>query len=762
MVAAAVMPRRDMKIRLLTATGSLLAVAALLLGGGSSAAARTIAAHPPAPAGAASHGGHRRLCAGPCRFLGPVKQVHAPRHVRYPAPSPLAEVPAGSWGFDMNGNGCSGSSFEAGAAPADISGASGLAFDSVQLNGWGWADMYADDPCFNAQVQWYQQNDAGKPIQFIMFPVPYDSNYCNSYSTSTSDGYNAGYGQAQMIYGKAVSAGLPVSGGMWWLDVEQTADCGGWNYNVPGINLSVIQGVVAFLHSKGLTVGIYTDLGDWNAITNSNKTQFAGIPAWNANPYYENPYVTVYNNSGQNINSLSSVKSWAQAICGQAGFTGGPTTVVQYMWGNSSEPYYQTNVPPAILGRDFDYTCKQIGGPPLAADDPSGGPAVVHDGYTSVYTVNADHSLEETYLAANGQRWNTQNMATGYGTPLVAAGTTPVALFHDGYTSVYTINAADHTLQETYLSALGQRWATQNLSAKAGTPPVAAHTTPAVVYHGGYVSVFTVNASGHTLQETYLSALGQQWHTQSLSVGAGTPVVAKGSSPAGLFHTGYTSVFTVNAAGHTLQETYLSAIGQQWHTQSLSGRFGTPPVAGGSSPAPVLHTDASGNLDFTSVYTVNAAGHTLQETYLPAIGDSWVTQSLSAGSNGTPPVAAGATPVALYHTGYTSVYTINASGHTLQETYLPVNGGPWHTQSLSAGYGTPPVAARTSPAAVVHPDSSGVIDFTSVYTINAAGHTLQETYLPAIGDRWTTKTLPTPPIAVAARKTGPAASAGRR
>jgi hypothetical protein len=131
-----------------------------------------------------------------------------------------------------------------------------------------------------------------------------------------------------------VAAGLPVSGGMWWLDVEQTTDCGGWNYNLPAINLQVIQGAVDFLHSKGLTVGIYTDQGDWNAITGTNKTEFAGIPAWNANPYYTSPRVTVYNNSGQNVNSLSSVKSWAQARCGQAGFTGGPQTVVQYMWGN--------------------------------------------------------------------------------------------------------------------------------------------------------------------------------------------------------------------------------------------------------------------------------------------------------------------------------------------------------------------------------------------------------------------------------------------
>ena len=51
----------------------------------------------------------------------------------------------------MNGNGCSGTSFAEGAAPAGISGASGLAFDSIRLNGWGWNDMYGNDPCFNAQ-----------------------------------------------------------------------------------------------------------------------------------------------------------------------------------------------------------------------------------------------------------------------------------------------------------------------------------------------------------------------------------------------------------------------------------------------------------------------------------------------------------------------------------------------------------------------------------------------------------------------------------
>ena len=44
------------------------------------------------------------------------------------------------------------------------------------------------------------------------------------------------------------------------------------------------------------------------------------------------------------------------------------------------------------------------------------------------------------------------------------AGTEPVALVHCGWTSVYTVDAASGDLQETYLPALGQPWHTQDLS----------------------------------------------------------------------------------------------------------------------------------------------------------------------------------------------------------------------------------------------------------------------------------------------------------
>jgi hypothetical protein len=73
------------------------------------------------------------------------------------------------------------------------------------------------------------------------------------------------------------------------------------------------------------------------------------------------------------------------------------------------------------------------GGPGPA---PTAGPAVVHDGYSSVYTVDAsDGDLQETYLPAMGDPWKTQDLSANYGTPQVAEGAAPTALYHAGNTS---------------------------------------------------------------------------------------------------------------------------------------------------------------------------------------------------------------------------------------------------------------------------------------------------------------------------------------
>ncbi|WP_218041573.1 hypothetical protein, partial [Acrocarpospora macrocephala] len=133
---------------------------------------------------------------------------------------------------------------------------------------------------------------------------------------------------------------------------------------------------------------------------------------------------------------------------------------------------------------------------------PSGGPAVVHEGFVSMFTRNAaDGHIQETYLPGIGSPWYSQDISADAGTP--ASATKPVAVVHEGYTSVLTINASNGHLQETYLPRVGAAWVTQDLSAGAGTP-AAANVTPAVVVHEGYTSVLTINASNGHLQETYL------------------------------------------------------------------------------------------------------------------------------------------------------------------------------------------------------------------------------------------------------------------
>ena len=356
------------------------------------------------------------------------------------------------------------------------------------------------------------------------------------------------------------------------------------------------------------------------------------------------------------------------------------------------------------------------------------GQAVVHSGYSSVYTVDASNGhLQETYLPAMGDPWTTQDLSANYGTPAVMAGTEPVSVVHAGYTSVYTVDASSGDLQETYLPAIGDAWSTQNLSTNYGTPIT--HTTPTAVFHSNYTSVYTVDASNGDLQETYLPAIGDSWTTQNLSANYGTPPVRSGTAPVSIVHGGFTSVYSVDP-NDNLQETYLPAIGDAWTTQDLSTNYGTPNTA--TTPAVMVHDG------YTSVYTVDSANNDLQETYLPAIGDPWTSQNLST-TYGTPTVLAGTAPITLYHTGYASVYSVNASDSHLQETYQPTVGGSYNTQDLSANYGTPPTAL--TPISLLHPDTSGNLTWSSLYTVDASNGDLQETYLPALGDPWTTQNL---------------------
>jgi len=214
------------------------------------------------------------------------------------------------------------------------------------------------------------------------------------------------------------------------------------------------------------------------------------------------------------------------------------------------------------------------------------------------------------------------------------AKTSPIALVHDSWTSVYTVDSGSGDLQETYLRALGGPWNSQDLTVNYHTPTTA--LTPAAAVHNGYTSVFTIDAGTGHLWETYLHAIGDQWTAQDLTVIGGTPIstLAKLGNPVALYHTGYVSVYTEGLLGD-LWETYLPAIGSQWTAQDLTQKYKgqTPNWA----PSPLVHYDTSGGVTWTSLFSVSIAKD-LQETYLPAIGQSWTMQDLHT-KPGTPLVA---------------------------------------------------------------------------------------------------------------------------
>ncbi|HEY3953680.1 MAG TPA: arabinofuranosidase catalytic domain-containing protein, partial [Streptosporangiaceae bacterium] len=82
----------------------------------------------------------------------------------------------------------------------------------------------------------------------------------------------------------------------------------------------------------------------------------------------------------------------------------------------------------------------------------------------------------------------------------------------------------------------------------------------------------------------------------------------------------------------------------------------------------------------TQGYPSNAADAAIQASVVAAHYAGY------SGGSGPAPTAG----PAVVHDGYSSMYTVDASNGHLQETCLPAIGDPWTTQDLSAKYGTPP------------------------------------------------------------------------
>jgi hypothetical protein len=428
-------------------------------------------------------------------------------------------------------------------------------------------------------------------------------------------------------------------------------------------------------------------------------------------------------------------------------------------YGGSSSPCCVPPPPPALPppppGSNVDVMPSAAG---AAVVHSAGGTGLGAYGFSSVFTINSGTGhLQETFLPYMGDRWFTQDLSDKYGTP--PSRTEPVAVVHCGFTSVFTVDAANGHLRETFLHAIGDPWHTQDLTANYGTPPVVGGSRPTALVHTagadpgsspgcGYTSVFTIDAGTFDLQETYLPNSGfpgDPWKTQDLSAKYGAAPARGGNILTSVVHCGFTSVYYTDSGGG-LQEAFLHAIGWPWHHQSLSANYGTPQVAPGTSPTAVVHFagDGAGTCGYTSVYTIDAGNQHLQETYLPDEGfpgDPWKTQDLSA-KYGAAPAGANGSPVALVHMGFTSVY-YRGPNNDLQETFLHAIGAAWHHQSLSANYGSPGMLG--DPIVLLHPDANGNFDWTSVFTITAVpSFHLQETYLPNVGfpgDPWKTQDL---------------------
>jgi hypothetical protein len=368
------------------------------------------------------------------------------------------------------------------------------------------------------------------------------------------------------------------------------------------------------------------------------------------------------------------------------------------------------------------------------------GAAVVNDGVTYDFSVDAKNGdLQESSLTAQGADWATADLSAA-GTPPVEPGTTPVAVVHDGVTSVFTISATDDHLWETHMRPGVTSWTADDLTAIAKTPP--SKVTPSALFHDGYTTVYTIDASNGHLQTTYLQVLNGPWTTADLTAQTpGAPTVQPGTSPASILHDGEASVFTVGT-DHDIWETSLPTIDGTWSARDITALSTGPQTA--TTVTAVFHDD---------VLTVFAAGDPLRHLWklsLPSLTGSWSAQDLTASAPDTPPVAPGTSPAALFHNGYTSVYTVDETSLDLQTTYLPSLSGDWATENLSGDYQVPPTTE--TPVPLLHPGTDGQLDRLSVFTVNQFDNDLQDTYLVAEGDPWTTQDMnalaSVPPVTV--------------
>jgi hypothetical protein len=162
--------------------------------------------------------------------------------------------------------------------------------------------------------------------------------------------YDYGWNAAQDSYQDAVNAyvslGWAAAGATrtpvannWWLDVE-TANS--WT-STPTLNVQALQGEADYFVSVGASsVGFYSSPSAWQTITDATAA-FSAYPSW--------------------VAGASSLAD-AQSLCGSAGFTGGSTSLVQFVSGGFDNDYSCTAQPQLQFSNPaFTMTAGNASGP---------------------------------------------------------------------------------------------------------------------------------------------------------------------------------------------------------------------------------------------------------------------------------------------------------------------------------------------------------------------------------------------------------------
>lgn len=257
-----------------------------------------------------------------------------------------------SVGFDISYPQCGGS-FPSGGAFGIVGVNDGLPFSANPCLGQGanpselqWAgpnaSLYANTADPGPALSSHWPNGQATPKQ------------CNTSANPGSDTpechYDYGWNAAQDSYQDAVNAyvslGWAAAGATrtpvansWWLDVE-TANS--WT-STASLNVQALQGEADYLSSVGASsVGFYSSPTAWQTITNATAV-FSGFPSW--------------------VAGASSLTD-AQSRCGNPGFTGGSTSLAQFVSGGFDNDYSCTTQPQLQFGNAaFTTTAGDTSGP---------------------------------------------------------------------------------------------------------------------------------------------------------------------------------------------------------------------------------------------------------------------------------------------------------------------------------------------------------------------------------------------------------------